>query len=143
VFVSGFCAAVVILFAPPALAGPDWIPVEGSFDGRPVSNYKSYMHSEVKDIGDGIVEAVELQDQKTAVTDADLKITYRSVLARHRIKCAAATMATATAEYFAGNMAKGDRIHVASRAANTVKYGGAIAGSTREFIIKRACAQMK
>lgn len=136
-------AAANGLVALPACAAPDWIPVTGTFDGKPQGNYKSYLRDDVKVVGDGIIEVFEIQDQKSAVTDVDLKITYRSLLARHWIRCASATLATPAVEYFAGNMAKGDRIHVASRAANTIKYGGAIAGSTREFIIKKACAQVK
>ncbi len=123
-----------------AQAAPEWLPVEGTADGRAVSNAKSYLRSDVKSTGDGVVEAFELQDMKVAVTDPELKITYRSLVARHTIKCVGATLATSAAEYFSGNMGKGDLRHSVSRPVNTLKFGGAIAGSSREFMIRKACA---
>ena len=126
-----------------AYAAPDWLPVEGTDDGRPVSNATSYLRSDVKTAGDGMVEAVEMQNMKIAVTDPELKIAYRSLVARHLIKCDSARLATVSAEYFSGPMGKGDLKHTASRPVNTLRFGGSIAGSRREFIIKKACALAK
>lgn len=133
-------AFVLCLAAGLAQAAPEWLPVEGTADGRAVSNVKSYLRSDVKSVGDGLVEAFELQDQKIAVSDPEMKVTYRSLVARHSIKCSSATLATSAVEYFSGNMGKGDVKHSVSRPANTLKFGGAIAGSSRESIIKKACA---
>jgi hypothetical protein len=117
-------------------AEPEWVLAGGKNDG----SYKIYIRSDIQRLSNDLVEGWDLSDFKERQTDADLKITYRSIVGRRFFNCKESSAASISLAFYPDSMGKGPVIRSMRRSPEEVRYVNIGPNGPGRFMFDKVCS---
>lgn len=102
-----------------------------------------YLAREVKPIGGGFVEGLELWDYRDSQTDKDLNIAYRSQIWRTSFSCSDRTAMAFGMTFYSDSMGRGKVLHEVVRTPGSIEYKQPASGTPMAYMLEMVCSWVK